>query len=240
MTPTGSKTGARNSQLLYQLQCFAKSSGGCSGFDSSAGFRLPDVSVLSPDDEGPRGLRALRGKLASYQANGASAGCCCPSSGPWRGGASAAHPTATRSHNTWRPVRISRHQAQPARYLGSLKARQLIQLLSPEPASAAELRSKLRFGNGNGAGTAFSPATGPSPGAYRLQRAQAAPWPRRPARRTVGDRRDVSVHGVRTRICFSPIGCRYFRSAPNGNWCSSRSSMSSTRVCSAASGPPAP
>ena len=74
-------------------------------FDSSASFRLPDGSVLSPDaslvrldrwdalnplqrrdfaplcrdlvvglaspsDEGPRGITALRQKLASYQANG--------------------------------------------------------------------------------------------------------------------------------------------------------------------------
>jgi Uma2 family endonuclease len=63
-------------------------------FDSSASFRLPDGSVLtplqrrgfaplcpdlvvglaSPSDEGPRGITALRQKLASYQANGARLG----------------------------------------------------------------------------------------------------------------------------------------------------------------------
>ncbi|MCP9926342.1 Uma2 family endonuclease [Cyanobium sp. CH-040] len=49
MTPTGSETGARNSELLFQLTTFAKSSGCSRVFDSSAGFRLPDGSVLSPD-----------------------------------------------------------------------------------------------------------------------------------------------------------------------------------------------
>ncbi|MCP9886727.1 Uma2 family endonuclease [Cyanobium sp. ATX 6A2] len=49
MTPTGSETGARNSELLFQLTTFAKSSGCWRVFDSSAGFRLPDGSVLSPD-----------------------------------------------------------------------------------------------------------------------------------------------------------------------------------------------
>jgi Uma2 family endonuclease len=78
-------------------------------FGSSAGFRLPDGSVLSPDaslvrldrwealsaeerrgfaplcpdlvvelaspgDEGPRGVSALRRKMAGYQANGARLG----------------------------------------------------------------------------------------------------------------------------------------------------------------------
>jgi Uma2 family endonuclease len=49
MTPTGSETGARNGELLYQLQQFAKLSGGWKVFDSSTGFHLPDGSIRSPD-----------------------------------------------------------------------------------------------------------------------------------------------------------------------------------------------
>jgi len=49
MTPTGSETGGRNSELAYQLQRFARSGAGWKAFDSSTGFRLPDDSVLSPD-----------------------------------------------------------------------------------------------------------------------------------------------------------------------------------------------
>jgi len=109
MTPTGSETGGRNSELSFQLQRFARSSAGWKAFDSSSGFRLPDGSVLSPDaslvrldrwqaltpeerrgfaplcpdlvvelaspsDQGPRGVSALRRKMATYQANGARLG----------------------------------------------------------------------------------------------------------------------------------------------------------------------
>jgi Uma2 family endonuclease len=109
MTPTGSETGARNSELLFQLKLYTNRVGGWKVFDSSSGFRLPDGSVFSPDaslvsldrwyalsaperrsfaplcpdlvvelasasDEGPRGLSALRQKMASYQANGARLG----------------------------------------------------------------------------------------------------------------------------------------------------------------------
>ena len=49
MTPTGSETGARNSELAFQLQRFARSGSIWKAFDSSTGFRLPDGSVLSPD-----------------------------------------------------------------------------------------------------------------------------------------------------------------------------------------------
>jgi len=49
MTPTGSETGGRNSELAFQLQRFARSGGAWKAFDSSSGFRLPDNSVLSPD-----------------------------------------------------------------------------------------------------------------------------------------------------------------------------------------------
>jgi Uma2 family endonuclease len=109
MTPTGSETGARNSRLVMRLLLWADRQGGWKVFDSSAGFRLPDGSVLSPDasllrlerwealteeqrrgfaplcpdlvvelaspaDEGPRGVSALRRKMADYQANGARLG----------------------------------------------------------------------------------------------------------------------------------------------------------------------
>ena len=109
MTPTGSETGGRNSELAFQLQRFARSGSIWKAFDSSTGFRLPDGSVLSPDGslvqinrwqaltpeqrrgfaplcpdlvvelaspsyEGPRALKALRSKMASYQANGARLG----------------------------------------------------------------------------------------------------------------------------------------------------------------------
>ncbi|QPN65917.1 Uma2 family endonuclease [Synechococcus sp. CBW1006] len=49
MTPTGSETSGRNSELLFQLHQFAKASGGWKVFESSGGFRLPDGSVVSPD-----------------------------------------------------------------------------------------------------------------------------------------------------------------------------------------------
>jgi len=49
MTPTGSETGARNSELIYQLQSYARHSRRWRVFDSSTGFRLADGSVLSPD-----------------------------------------------------------------------------------------------------------------------------------------------------------------------------------------------
>ena len=48
MTPTGSETGGRNSELSFQLQRFARSGPHWKAFDSSRGFRLPDGSVLSP------------------------------------------------------------------------------------------------------------------------------------------------------------------------------------------------
>ncbi len=52
--PTGSETGARNSELVFQLQRYARSdvskaTGGWKVFDSSSGFRLPDGAVFSPD-----------------------------------------------------------------------------------------------------------------------------------------------------------------------------------------------
>jgi Uma2 family endonuclease len=109
MTPTGSETGARNSRLIMRLALWADQQGSWKVFGSSAGFRLPDGSVLSPDaslvrldrwealsaeerrgfaplcpdlvvelaspgDEGPRGVSALRRKMADYQANGARLG----------------------------------------------------------------------------------------------------------------------------------------------------------------------
>jgi Uma2 family endonuclease len=109
MTPSGSETSGRNSRLVMRLLLWADQQGGWKVFDSSAGFRLPDGSVLSPDasllrlerwqalsaearsgfaplcpdlvvelaspgDQGPRGVSALRRKMAAYQANGARLG----------------------------------------------------------------------------------------------------------------------------------------------------------------------
>jgi Uma2 family endonuclease len=50
MTPTGSETGARSSNLLIQLGLAVRACGlPLKLFDSSTGFQLPDGSVLSPD-----------------------------------------------------------------------------------------------------------------------------------------------------------------------------------------------
>jgi len=49
MTPTGSETGARNGELIFQIKTWARGNGRWKAFDSSTGFRLPDNSVLSPD-----------------------------------------------------------------------------------------------------------------------------------------------------------------------------------------------
>ncbi len=49
LPPTGSKTGMRNSNLKFQLAAWAQKD--CAGisFDSSAGFTLPNRSMLSPN-----------------------------------------------------------------------------------------------------------------------------------------------------------------------------------------------
>lgn len=49
MTMTGSETSGRNSELLFQLQRFAKAGGEWKLLESSGGFQLPDGSVVSPD-----------------------------------------------------------------------------------------------------------------------------------------------------------------------------------------------
>jgi Uma2 family endonuclease len=49
MTPTGSDTGARNADLVFQIQAWARATSSWKGFDSSTGLRLPNNSVLSPD-----------------------------------------------------------------------------------------------------------------------------------------------------------------------------------------------
>ncbi|QVL52378.1 MAG: Uma2 family endonuclease [Cyanobium sp. M30B3] len=109
MTPASSETSGRNSRVVMRLLLWADRQGGWKVFESSAGFRLPDGSVRSPDasllrlerwqalspaerrsfaplcpdlvvelaspsDEGPRGVSALRQKMAAYQANGARLG----------------------------------------------------------------------------------------------------------------------------------------------------------------------
>ena len=49
MSPTGSKTGLRNSVLTRQLAEWAKKDGNGVTFDSSAGFSLPNGAKRSPD-----------------------------------------------------------------------------------------------------------------------------------------------------------------------------------------------
>ena len=49
MTPTGSETSGRNSEVLFQLLQYAKTSGRWKVFESSGGFKLPDRSAVSPD-----------------------------------------------------------------------------------------------------------------------------------------------------------------------------------------------
>jgi len=49
VTPTGSDAGRRNAQLAYQLEAWNRSRSLGVVFDSSAGFRMPDGSLLSPD-----------------------------------------------------------------------------------------------------------------------------------------------------------------------------------------------
>jgi len=143
MTPTGSDTGARNADLAFQIQAWARATGSWKAFDSSNGFRLPDDSVLSPDaslvaldrwqaltaeqrrtfaplcpdlvvelastggaspsDDGPRGLTALRQKMAIYQSNGARLGWLLIS--------------AERAVEIWEPLAES--PAQPRRLLAA-------------------------------------------------------------------------------------------------------------------------
>jgi Uma2 family endonuclease len=49
MPPAGSKTGKRNFNLTGQFMLWVEKDGTGVGFDSSAGFTLPDGAVLSPD-----------------------------------------------------------------------------------------------------------------------------------------------------------------------------------------------
>jgi Uma2 family endonuclease len=49
MTLTGSETGDRNAEITMQLRIWAKRDKTGKSFDSSAGFRLPNGAVLSPD-----------------------------------------------------------------------------------------------------------------------------------------------------------------------------------------------
>ena len=49
MPPAGSKTGQRNFNLTGQFMVWVEKDGSGIGFDSSAGFTLPDGAVLSPD-----------------------------------------------------------------------------------------------------------------------------------------------------------------------------------------------
>lgn len=49
MPPAGGATGARNADITAQLVIWAKRDGTGTAFDSSAGFRLPNGAVRSPD-----------------------------------------------------------------------------------------------------------------------------------------------------------------------------------------------
>ena len=49
MEPVGAETGGRNAALTAQLYTWSKISGGGKAFDSSAGFRLPNGAIRSPD-----------------------------------------------------------------------------------------------------------------------------------------------------------------------------------------------
>jgi Uma2 family endonuclease len=49
MSPSGSGTGQKNSELIYQLAAWARETNSGVTFDSNAGFTLPDGSMRSPD-----------------------------------------------------------------------------------------------------------------------------------------------------------------------------------------------
>lgn len=49
MTPTGGETGARSSEINFQLRSWAKEDDTGVAFDSSTGFLLPNGAVRSPD-----------------------------------------------------------------------------------------------------------------------------------------------------------------------------------------------
>ena len=49
MSGTGGRTGARNSEITFQLQAFARQHGGGKVFDSSTMFLLPSGAMRSPD-----------------------------------------------------------------------------------------------------------------------------------------------------------------------------------------------
>ncbi len=49
MAPTGGETGARNADLIMQLNMWAKRDGSGVAFDSSTGFDLPNGATRSPD-----------------------------------------------------------------------------------------------------------------------------------------------------------------------------------------------
>jgi Uma2 family endonuclease len=57
MTPASSETSGRNSRLVMRLLLWADQQGGWKVFESSGCFRLPDGSVLSPEQR--RGFAAL-------------------------------------------------------------------------------------------------------------------------------------------------------------------------------------
>lgn len=49
MTPTGWETGDKNAEIIMQLRIWAKNDGRGRSADSSAGYKLPNGAILSPD-----------------------------------------------------------------------------------------------------------------------------------------------------------------------------------------------
>ena len=49
MSPTGGESGARNGELFFLLEVYAKRTAKLKAFDGSTGFQLPNGCVVSPD-----------------------------------------------------------------------------------------------------------------------------------------------------------------------------------------------
>jgi Uma2 family endonuclease len=87
MTPTGGETSSRNSRLLIQLGMALPNCDASLVLEERWQVLAPEqrrrfpplcpdlvVELASPSDEGPRGITALRWKMAAYQRNGARFG----------------------------------------------------------------------------------------------------------------------------------------------------------------------
>jgi Uma2 family endonuclease len=101
MTPTGSETSGRNSELLFQLQQYAKASGDWKVFESSGGFRLPDGSVVSPDASL---VRLDRWRALSADERRRLAPLCPTWWWNWPAPATRSHEVWMRCARRWRPI----------------------------------------------------------------------------------------------------------------------------------------